>query len=48
MVEKNTGHAGTQLDMAEQDRIEFLTLMKHKIKLAGPEDYKPYDFEDTT
>jgi hypothetical protein len=48
MVEKANERTGTQSDSLEQDRIEFLALMRHKIKSAGPEDYKPYDFEDTT
>jgi hypothetical protein len=48
MVEKANERTGTQSDSLEQDRIEFLTLVRHKSKSAGPEDYKPYDFEDST
>jgi hypothetical protein len=30
----------------ERDRKEFLKMLNHKIKGAGPDDYKSYDFED--
>nr|MDO8086222.1 hypothetical protein [Candidatus Sigynarchaeum springense] len=46
IVEKNAEHANTASNLLEQDRNEFMALVKRKIKSAGPEDYVPYDFED--
>ncbi len=47
IAEQAAERASDPSDLLEQDRSDFLALLKHKIKSAGPEDYKPYDFEDT-
>ncbi len=46
IVERGVERANATSNLLEQDRTDFLALIKHKIKSAGPEDYIPYDFED--
>ncbi|MEX2683646.1 MAG: hypothetical protein Q6373_018870 [Candidatus Sigynarchaeota archaeon] len=46
IVEKDAERANMASNILEQDRTDFLALLKRKIKSAGPEDYVPYDFED--
>ena len=46
IAEKASLKSDIEKNELDQDRKEFLNILKHKIKGAGPEDYKPYDFED--
>jgi hypothetical protein len=48
IAERTAERAAAPPDVLDDDRREFLAILGRKIKAAGPEDYKPYDFEDTT
>lgn len=48
IAEKSSSSSDLEKDQLEKDRKDFLTLIKHKIKGAGPEEYASYDFNENS